>query len=81
MTVIENHCINCTDNGMPCLGPSCSLRRVPVHYCDNRDCIANTEGCDRLFIVGCSELCLDCVCEIAERNGIDPDDLIEREVE
>ena len=81
MTVLENHCAGCDLLGLPCYGTSCSLRRVPVHYCDNHDCIAHTEGCSRLYKVGDSELCFECVCDIADRNGIDPEDLIENEVE
>ncbi len=81
MVAYENHCVGCTILGMRCYGRSCVNRRVPVLYCDKIGCPANTEGTDTLFVVGDAELCWECVEEIAERNGIDPEDLIEREVE
>ena len=52
-----------------------------MFYCDKVGCVAHTEGADSLFIVAGMQLCLDCVMDIAERNGIDPEDLIESEVE
>lgn len=30
----EDHCCDCAVPGYPCLGDSCSLRHVPVLYCD-----------------------------------------------
>lgn len=81
MVFYENHCVGCTILGMRCYGPSCVNRRVPVFYCDKVGCPANTEGTDTLYVVGDAELCIDCVADIAERNNIDIDDLIEREVE
>jgi hypothetical protein len=53
---------------------------VPVLYCDNTRCIAHHTGADRLFLVSGVELCMDCVASIAERNGVEVDDLIEGEV-
>jgi hypothetical protein len=81
MVAYENHCIGCDVLGMSCIGASCVNRRVPVFYCDKVGCVAHTEGADSLFIVAGMQLCLDCVMDIAERNGIDPEDLIESEVE
>ena len=31
MRVVENHCVYC---GLPCLGNSCPLIKVPMYYCD-----------------------------------------------
>lgn len=80
MIRIENQCTGCSDLGIPCLGRCCPNQRVPVFYCDNRKCIASNTGTDRLFKVDGSELCMDCVTEIADRNGVDPWDLIDGEV-
>lgn len=34
MVKIEDHCVDCTSSGLPCLGIACPNRRVKVHYCD-----------------------------------------------
>ena len=80
MIVYENQCTGCADLGIPCLGNCCPNRNVPVMYCDNRKCMASFTGADRLFVVGGVHLCMDCVQEIADRNGVEPEDLIEGEV-
>lgn len=80
MTRIENHCRDCAVDGYPCRGSYCPDRRVPVMYCDNTRCIAHHTGADRLFLVSGVELCMDRVASIAERNGIEVEDLIEGEV-
>lgn len=80
MTRIENHCCDCAAPGYPCRGNLCPDRHVPVLYCDNTRCTAHHTGADRLFIVGGVELCMDCVASIAERNGLEVEDLIEGEV-
>jgi hypothetical protein len=49
-------------------------------YCDNKRCNGHFVGADRLFIVDGSQLCMDCIREIADRNGVEPEDLIEGEV-
>lgn len=80
MTVIENHCCDCAAPGYPCMGAACPNRRVTVFYCDNTRCSAHLTGADRLFVVGDSQLCRDCVEDMAERVGVDVEDLIEGEV-
>ena len=81
MVAFENHCAGCTILGMRCYGRSCVNRRVPVMYCDRVGCVAHTEGTGSLYVVAGKELCWECVTDIAERNNIDPEDLIEREVD
>jgi hypothetical protein len=49
-------------------------------YCDNTRCIAHQTGAERLFLVGGVELRMDCAAAIAERNGVEVEDLIEGEV-
>ena len=80
MTRIENHCCDCAAPGYPCRGSLCPDRHVTVMYCDNTRCLAHSTGADRLFLVSGVELCMDCVASIADRNGVDVDDLIEGEV-
>lgn len=80
MRAIEDHCCGCAVPGYPCLGADCPNRRVLVLYCDNTRCMAHYTGADRLFIVGDSQICMDCINEIADRNGVEPEDLIEGEV-
>lgn len=80
MIAYENQCTGCADLGLPCLGRSCPNRKVQVFYCDNKNCVASFTGTDRLFKVGDSQICMDCVYEIADRNGVEPEDLIEGEV-
>lgn len=80
MVRIENHCTGCSDLGLPCLGRSCPNLHVPMLYCDNRKCVASFTGAERLFIVDGVHLCMDCINEIADRNGVEPEDLIEGEV-
>ena len=80
MTKIENHCCDCATPGYPCLGSACPLRRVPVLYCDNASCLAHHTGVERLFVVGGAELCMECIHQIADRNGVEPEDLIDGEV-
>ena len=80
MIAYENHCTGCSDLGLSCLGQSCPNIKVPVFYCDNRKCVSSFTGTDRLFKVGESQLCMDCIVEIADRNGVNPEDLIEGEV-
>ena len=55
----ENHCNDCAGAGHPCQGNLCSLRRVPVHYCDTPKC--NNELGDEIYEVDGDELCLDCL--------------------
>lgn len=35
MIKYENQCCNCATDGYPCAGSLCSLREVPVYYCDH----------------------------------------------
>ena len=77
MTRIENHCCDCAAPGYPCRGNLCPLTSVEVIYCDrcgeqiNPDEVVRVEELD---------LCMDCVAAIAERNGVEVEDLIEGEV-
>lgn len=80
MVVRENQCTGCADLGIPCLGTCCPNRNVPVMYCDNKRCLGHFTGIDRLFVVDGIHLCMDCIREIADRNGVEPEDLIEGEV-
>ena len=80
MIRIENHCCDCAAPGYPCRGDLCPYRHVTVLYCDNTRCTAHHTGAERLYIVGGVELCKDCVASIAERNGVEVEDLIEEEV-
>ena len=80
MIAYENQCVGCSDLGMTCIGKSCPNRKVPVLYCENRKCVSSFTGTDRLFKVGDSHLCMDCIHEIADRNGVEPEDLIDGEV-
>lgn len=80
MVKYENHCTGCSDLGLPCIGRSCPNTRVPMMYCDNSRCIAHSTGADRLFVVDGSQLCMDCIDDMASRSGIDAEDLIEGEV-
>lgn len=34
MLVHEDFCVECQEQGLPCLGDICNARSVPVHYCD-----------------------------------------------
>lgn len=80
MTVVENHCCDCAAPGYPCMGSACPNRRVTVFYCDNTLCAAHDTGTERLYVVGDSQLCAECVDAVAERVGVDVEDLIEGEV-
>lgn len=31
---IENHCLDCTSQGLHCVGSTCDYRNVVVYYCD-----------------------------------------------
>ena len=58
MIRIENHCVGCTDLGLPCLGHRCPNRRVPVRYCDK--CGTEiTDGC--YYMVDGEDLCEECL--------------------
>ena len=63
MIRIENHCVDCTDLGMHCLGPACRNRNVEVHYCDKCDCEIS-----EIYDVDGQELCEDCLKEKFIRN-------------
>lgn len=63
MTKLENRCCDCAAPGYPCLGMSCSLRRVEVHYCDRCG-----EELDEIYDVGDEELCERCLREEFRRN-------------
>lgn len=61
MVRIVNHCCSCAVPGYPCMGASCPLTRVEVHYCD---------GCDeekQLYHYEGKELCIDCIEERLEK--------------
>lgn len=61
MIRIENHCCSCAVDGN-CLGSSCSLRHVEVHYCDKcRDEL------DEIYEVDGEELCEYCLKDMFRR--------------
>lgn len=59
MVKYENHCCGCAVPAYPCEGASCSLRSVPVHYCDK----CGEELTDDIYDVDGEELCEDCLKE------------------
>lgn len=61
MVRVENHCCGCAVPGYPCMGASCPLLKVEVHYCDN--CNEETQ----LYHYEGSELCIDCIEERLEK--------------
>ena len=67
MVKIENHCVGCTDLGMPCIGSSCKNRNVEVYYCDKCD-----PKCDypleEVYEVDGKELCEDCLKEMFRKD-------------
>lgn len=63
MTIYENQCCDCATPGYPCLGRSCSLSRVEVHYCDHCE-----EELDEIYDVDGEELCEECLKEMFRRN-------------
>ena len=64
MTRYENHCCGCAAPGYPCLGNSCSLRRVEVHYCDRCG-----EELEEIYDVDDEELCEECLKEEFRKKG------------
>ncbi len=56
MVKIENHCCSCAAPAYPCLGVSCPLRRVEVHYCDKCG-----EELGDIYEVDDEELCEECL--------------------
>ena len=63
MTRCENHCCGCASPGYPCLGISCSLRRVEVHYCDHCG-----EEIEEIYDVDGEELCEECLKDMFRRK-------------
>lgn len=61
MVVYENHCCDCAASGYPCQGDACPLRRVEVHYCDNRKCRAELND---IYEVDDGEYCEECLKEM-----------------
>ena len=57
MVRYENHCCDCDVPGYHCLGDLCSLRRVPVHYCD--ECKDEIDG--DVYDVDGRDLCEYCL--------------------
>lgn len=54
----ENECCDCAVPGYPCLGPSCSNRKVPHYFCDKCEDEFEPEA---LFInEDGEELCTEC---------------------
>lgn len=58
MVKYENHCCSCAVPGYPCLGDSCFLRNVEVHYCDCCD-----GELEEIYDVDGEELCEECLKE------------------
>jgi hypothetical protein len=63
MVKYENHCCDCATEGYPCLGRSCSRRRVEVYYCDH----CKTE-LEEIYEVDGEELCEDCLKDMFRRD-------------
>lgn len=63
MKKYENQCCDCAVAGYPCLGSSCSLRKVPIHYCDRCE-----SEIDEIFDVEGEELCEDCLKDLFRRD-------------
>lgn len=61
MVKYENHCCGCAVPGYPCMGASCPLLKVEVHYCDS--CNEETQ----LYHYEGLELCIDCIEERLEK--------------
>lgn len=64
-----NECVGCRDSGLPCMGSSCSQRRVPHYYCD--ECGKEE---DALYECDGMELCFSCY-----ERAIGKDDIEEEE--
>ena len=64
MVRIENHCCGCAAPSYPCLGSSCPLRSVPVHYCDK--CGAEME--DHEVLDDGDDICESCLEEMEEEQ-------------
>lgn len=62
MVRYENQCCDCATPSYPCMGASCPLRKVEVHYCD--DC---GEELDEIYDVDGDELCEECLKEKFKR--------------
>lgn len=62
MVKYENHCSDCDTPGYPCMGASCPLLKVEVHYCD--EC---GEELDDIYDVDDEELCEECLKERFKR--------------
>lgn len=56
MIKYENECCDCAVPAYPCLGESCSLRRVPHYYCDR----CNDEA-EYIYHWDGEELCIGCI--------------------
>ena len=52
----ENHCCDCATDTYPCLGSSCLLFKVEVHYCDRCG-----EELEDIYEVDDEELCEECL--------------------
>jgi hypothetical protein len=53
MIRIEDHCVGCD---LPCLGSTCPMRNVEVHYCDKCG-----EQLDEIYRVDDIEVCEECL--------------------
>ena len=65
MVKYENHCCDCAAPGYPCMGNSCSLRNVEIHYCDNPKCNAELEDA---YEEDGFEYCADCILEMHRKR-------------
>ena len=65
MVKYENQCCGCATPNYPCLGDSCSLVNVPIHYCEKCDC-----ELDDIYEVDGEELCEDCLKEMFKKGGV-----------
>lgn len=60
---IENHCCGCAVPAYPCMGASCPLTHVEVHYCDKCG-----EEIDEIYDVDGEELCEECLKDMFRRK-------------
>jgi hypothetical protein len=61
----ENHCCDCASPGYPCLGDTCPLIDVPVHYCDK---CGEELPADEIYEVDGEELCEECLKDMFRRR-------------
>lgn len=58
MVKIENHCVDCTSQGLRCMGSACENRKVNVFYCDI--CKKEIPSDEVIFFDNDIHLCEEC---------------------